>query len=289
MLTTDLIENIKNKSFLPADQSTFTEARILQICNDELHSMIVPMILSVREDHFTIEEEIDIIANQKSYKINPRSIGNALKDVLISDGYKVKSLTRLDPTIDILDDHPGSTQGFYPRGSNIVLHPTPKNAVNKLKITYNLRPSDLISVAASAKIISINTADKSVSVDSLPSTITSSTSVDIISAGNPNPCSAIDQDVTVVDTLLTFSSLPPDLKVGDYVALAGESPLVQLPREIIPVLEQRVIIKLQEALGDHQSMNFSQPKLQEMEKRILNTLTPRISGELPVIHQDLWD
>ena len=60
---------------------------------------------------------------------------------------------------------------------------------------------------------------------------------------------------------LTFTeTLPTDLAVGDYVALAGKSPIAQIPYEAHHLLAQLGAIKVNEALGDMQGMQMAQSK-----------------------------
>jgi hypothetical protein len=79
-------------------------------------------------------------------------------------------------------------------------------------------------------------------------------------------------------TFPTFTA-PTDVEVGDYVCLAGESCVPQIPVELQPVLAQRVIVKVLEAIGDAAAVQTAQGKLLEAEAAAKTLLTPRVDGE----------
>jgi hypothetical protein len=78
----------------------------------------------------------------------------------------------------------------------------------------------------------------------LPTTITTSTPVDFVQNDGPYDILEIDQTITNISgTTLTFAALPDDLAVGDWICLAGQSPVLIAPRELQPLLVQATLHK----------------------------------------------
>jgi hypothetical protein len=90
------------------------------------------------------------------------------------------------------------------------------------------------------------------------------------------PTGSVDQ-VAQTYTLPT-TALPADFKVGDYISLAGECFIPQVPDEMHPILAQMVVTKIMEAIGDTDGFQIAQAKLQEMLKLIDNLIDDRTEG-----------
>src|SRR5690606_8653031 len=91
-------------------------------------------------------------------------------------------------------------------------------------------------------------------------------------------CLGIDQTITGISgTTIEFSSLPDELAVGDYVCLAGESPVPQIPVEFHALLAQEVVVKVLEALG--KSTKDAKDDLKTLKENLPNLITPRVQGE----------
>ena len=71
---------------------------------------------------------------------------------------------------------------------------------------------------------------------------------------------------------------PSTLKTGDFVALAEETHVPQLPQELVPILAQRTAIKCLESLGDTESMANASRELQKMEENAYSLIDNRVEG-----------
>ena len=67
------------------------------------------------------------------------------------------------------------------------------------------------------------------------------------------------------------------MTAGDYVCAEGESPVVQLPVELHPLLVQRVVMKVLEANGGKQ-FDRAKAVCDEMLKDVHSMLAPRSEG-----------
>lgn len=279
--TTQLISKIKTGGMIPTSQSTFTDARFLELINREIQTVIVPSIKEVREEYFVSFVDITIIAGQKKYDVPSRAIGSSLRDVLIvnSAGEELRSLPLLDPDqlTSPFNNFIGETrEGFHLESNKVVLTEDP-NTGEKLRLKFYQRPNQLVETTSCSQITSIDNATD-VTISGTTS-LTTGNIVDVIKDQPHFSSLAIDQTITVAGSTITFTAVPTDTAVGDWICLAGESPVPQLPLEYHDVLAQSVIVKVLEALGDFPGMQAAEAKLQQIQDNALSLITPRVDGE----------
>lgn len=85
----------------------------------------------------------------------------------------------------------------------------------------------------------------------------------------------------ILEAKTGFTVTPSSLEgmnVGDYMALRGESPFAHIPVEGYPLLEQAVVVKVLEGLGDREGMAAAQTKLSELVQLFPDLITPRVDG-----------
>lgn len=239
---------------------------------------LVPKVLATRENYYLYPHTTAIVANQAAYRLPDRMIGQKLKAVELID-----SSGNIIPVPQIAYEDRGLYQEqstnapvFYFQNNSVVLVPTPtSNNIYTLSIPFFIRPSTLVPVSSAARISAIS--GNQITVESLPSTITASELVDFIKHDSGFECAAINQSISSVSgTVLTMSSTPPSsLAVGDYVCLAGETPIPQVPAELHVILSLRVAVIILQALGFANEMKLMQAKLEEAENEMDEILSPR--------------
>lgn len=277
--TTDLISAVKSLASIPTSQSLFSTSDFLRFANRALSMKLVPLLQSVREEYYVTEKDYAVTAAQASYRIPSRAVGAKLRDVKIIDGDYEYSLPRLDP-----EGVTSSTQGqrgFYLKANHVVLVPTPTTTDGTyLRLSYTRRPGTLVATTDCAQITSIDTGNNQVVVSSVPSTFTTSVEVDLIEGKPGFDWLATDKAITGVSgTTISFASLPTGLAEGDWLALAGKSPVMQIPLELHPILEQAVAVTCLSAQGKRSDAKAMDDELSVLMKDALNVLTPRIDGE----------
>lgn len=287
--TTQLISKIKTGGMIPTSQGTFTDARFVEMLNRELSEVIIPSIREVREEYFVSFSDVTIISGQKKYDIPTRAIGASLRDVLFvdSNGQELRSLPLLD--VDQLTSPVNSfvgrrREGFFLESNKVVLTELP-NTGELLRLKFYQRPNQLVEITSCSQITSIDNA-----TDVTISGTTSLTTGDIVDVIQDQPhfnSLDIDQTITVVGSTITFTAVPSDTVVGDWICLAGESPVPQIPVEYHNVLVQSVIVKILEALGDFDGMEAAEAKLRQIKNSALSLITPRVTGE-PKKIVNLW-
>jgi hypothetical protein len=285
-----LLSSIERKSFAPDNQATFETSDILAIADEVTKNEILPAILEAREEFFSTYKDYSITASQGAYAIPARAIGMIAREVHVVDsGGNVRNLPRVSvDRLHMLSATTGAPEAFYLRGNNIVLYPTPSATEDTLRVYYFLRPADLVETTSTDIISAINTSTNVVTVSTIPSTWVTGDIFDFTKKDGAHEPRGIEfTSSNITSTAITFSSLPSDLAVGDYVSITGQTSLVQLPPDFQPILADFVAAEM--------LLNMSQPGGKELYEKAMKRLeaaqrliTPRVLGEDEIILPD-WD
>ncbi len=268
--TADLITSITSRGLVPTNQNTYTVAQMLQIADEELQTGLLPLVLSTQEEYYSTY--IDYATPALVMGLPDRAIGGKLRAVCYTSQGKEWPVPRIE-----LDDVQYTTQpSYYFRGNDIVFTEQPPYPI---RMYYHTRPSHLIQTSECGRIAAIDSVLKTFTLSAVPSTYTTALTYDVVSSSAPAKVKSLDQVVTsIVGTAVSFSVLPT-AGVGDYFCLSGQSPCIQLPYELIPVLAQRVAVKVLEGIGDMDGSKRAQEKLNEMEPRAFRLLEPRSDSQ----------
>jgi hypothetical protein len=277
--TADLEDAILRRCFAPTGQLTFTTAEILALSNEVLDTYLLPDILSVREEYYVVSVDESITANQAAYDIPVRAIGMHLRDLWVVDGDSITAnFPRVEPET-VANGGSGTPEGFYLKNNSIILVPYPATTSKTLRKFFSLRPGKHIETAAGAVIASINTGTNTVTVSSIPTAWATGDTFDLIRKDGAQEPRAIDLTSTLVTgSSITLPSLPDGLAVGDYVALAGETPLPHLPPEYRTVLAQGTAAEILEAMNQPGAAK-ARERFDKMRETATKLITPRVQGE----------
>ena len=182
---------------------------------------------------------------------------------------------------------------FYLMGNDVILHPsvgpTPHGS---LSFYYYLRPNSLVKDSAVATITALDKTTGNITLSSIPSGYsvyvagsnnTVATTFDFIKAKSAHNILDIDLTINSVNSTTKVINMDPykipkDLEVGDYIALAGQTCIPNIPTELHMVLAQRVAQRALEALGDTEGLNNAANKIAEMENKLTTMIDNRVEG-----------
>lgn len=282
--TANLLASIKKRGGVPTSQATFENEDFLRFANEELQMGVVPFLMAIREEYFVTSSDVALVSGQTSYNIPTRAIGGKLRDlVFVNTGNQIVSLSKIQ--VDQIPSmgpniNSGNPNYFYFQGNYVYVLPMPNSGGGTIRMYYFLRPNDMVETSACGTIAGMDTTLHTVTLNAVPSTMVIGTICDFVQALPPFQTLAQDSAITnVSSTTLTFSSLPTGLAIGDFLCLAKESPVPQIPVELHPLLAQRVVVKCLESLGDREGMNFAQAKLDKMEIELRGLMANRVEGE----------
>lgn len=295
-LVEDLLESAKDRSFAPISQSTFEDADLLRIGNEEL-LRVVANIIRQREDFFYARQTTQLIAGKDHYLIPKHASGNALKALFLVDGSGNKlALNRKD--IDRIDEYStnaGDSDSFYFEADEVVLVNPPSSAADSLLFVYSRRPNRLAMTADCTKITNVSsvggTTTFTVNTD-LTSSLSVGSEVDFLRATSPFALWAQEVAITAITTTTIAVATTDVVDVDgstvepaatDYICPTGYANIPMIPVEFHAVLGQRIACRMLSSLGDLNKLQAAKFELKEIEDAALAIIRNRIesSAERP--------
>ncbi len=280
--TTALLASVKRRGMLSSSDQTLTDTDYLAFGTEELQTYVMNVLLSANEDYATTTSDVTIVSGTASYALPVRASNESLRNVLLLNTDTYVPLLRISPQDASSYSSSGTIGAYYFLDDSLVLVPTPASS-GTLRLQYFRRPSALVLPAAVATVSSIDVTRLIVTTTAtIPSTITSTVTVDVVSHTPGFRILTMDAALTgtVSGTTITFSSaLPASVVAGNYVCLAGESCVPQVPVEAHPLLAQRITVKALEALGD-KKVESAEKSCERMSKSLLARLLPRTTGSI---------
>jgi hypothetical protein len=268
--TESLLSMIERRAAIPLSQVTFTEDEILEIANEVVSDIILPDILKARQEYFVIYEDLTLTQgssdNDPWIRIPARAIGQTIVSVSEPD-----------------NDFEFDPCAYWVEGSKIYFDTDRSTPV---RVRYHLRPGQLVTLSKVGVITSIDTNTNTVGVSARPDDFTDGARCDFIRGNAAFDLLAKDQVVTFdpnIATNLIFSTLPSELQVGDYVCLADQSPVPQIPIEWFSYLSQHVAAIILEANGDFEAAKKIESKLPLIRSNALSLISQRVERKSKAI------
>lgn len=276
--STYFLTQVKVKSSPP--EGRFTDEEILQLANDTLLAQVVPMIINLKEEFYVTYEDQNITANTSSYPIPYRALGLSLREVKKLQNGRIIDLDRISPEAIRSSSTSDNTEGFYLSGQDVVLYPTPDTTQDSLRLYYFLTPSRIVKVTECALITNIDRTTGVITA-ATPSTWTTANRFDLCSQRNGHRTLGSDlvaSSVTSTDVTLALVDIPVTLLVGDYIALAGETPFLQCPDNCFELVIRLTSNELLESMGAQAELATGIQKANDLKASIMGLLINRVSG-----------
>ena len=293
-----LIPTLQLLPLMPSVQALFTNDNLVTIMNFEMSSKILPLIDNQAEEYFIAIDDIPYATTQFVFPLPTRATADKLRSVSFLDNrFNEVRIPRLR-TEDIMSNVNATglainpaLWGFYLQGDNIILYLGSalgsSSSFAFLRLRYVRMPSTLVMSSACGEIT--NVSGNVITVDAAPATFTTSATYDIVS-NSPQMFVSKGDDLTVTNitgNVITFTSLPPALptvpgpQVGDWVCLAMQSPIPQIPfKPGFELLLQLSAAKCLEIHGDTQGFNIAMSQAADMKNFFISVITPRVDGNV---------
>lgn len=283
--TAALVEDVKERGSLPANDARFTTAKILSSCTLELREGVAPLLSAARAEHLVYPYTVAVVSGTASYRMPARAVGGTLRNVSFLDtsGNPVRLRELSSDEVEQIGatTSGGTPYAYYLRNYQVVLVPVP-NVAGTLSMPYYARPNRLVATTAVARITSVTYVEGALTAltTAAPVSLTSASSFDLIrgSPGFETLGAAIEGTWSTSVTFEATLSEDPGLAAGDYVCLPGEAPVPQVPVELHGLLAARAARRLVKAVGDDRWQALD-ADVAELEQRARDWLAPRVSGQ----------
>lgn len=284
----EFLTAVKRLITTPANQALLQDEDFFAIATDRMRDTMIPLIDSVDQDYFVTKTSFPIVENEGDYDIPPRAIGRKLREIKI---FNAEGIRGDFPKIAIEREHLYRSAaipfGFHFYGDRIQLVPIPSAAGYSIQLWWFLSPGKLVSTDSAGVVTGISGDD--VTVASLPNTFTTGRRMDFIQGVSGNRYLSIDQQITnIAGSTISFGAglVPTTLVIGDYVTLAGESPVLQIPDEAVPYLQTLTAYDALYTISDYEGQDRLKDKMKQQKESLLSLIQPRITGEPETIIND---
>lgn len=286
-LSSDIMASVKRYSAVPTSQVTFQSTDFYALIDDSIRAKILPLVIKHMAEFYVFPCQFPVLSKQSAYPIPSRAVNQMLRSIQIVSSTDKDTMVNLEQ-LNIEDLYTGISgnarflirkSGFYMQGNNVILYPTPTQNLDLLQMNIFIRPGQMVDPSACAQITAIGS--NTLTTSGVPSTWTTSNTVDLVKALPGFDYTAIDQVITGINSgVITFqNSIPTTVSIGDYVCLAQQSCVVQVPVELQPLLTQYVVVRVLSAQGDIK-LKEAVAELEALEKNASLLLAPRVQGSV---------
>lgn len=259
-----LLRGIKRRVSIAENQVLLSDDDLLELADDVIKAYIVPLLMASNGEYFVKSTDVLVTAGQAAFNLPDRAVGESLRNLKYRpdadevQGYDLDEITQEDE--DEYRGAGGDPTAYYFRNDQVIIVPPPPNSSGALELVHEQRPSNLVKLARAAKVTAIN--GDIVTIDTLPVTddddqiFQTAVECDLIRGKAGHRILAMDLAIeSITDTNITFpaGAVPSDLVVGDYVSVAGTSPVLQIPDELAPLTETQVAQRAMTSSGDYEA------------------------------------
>ena len=291
-----LAGQVNSKCLNPTSQNTYQLSDIVALMDNELSLGVVPLLKKTQQDYFVYNVDVPIVNGQSAYTMPTRAVGNALRDVVLLDSsgneVALNNLQREYIKVQFPFNFVPSiwSFGMYTTANEVNLYNTliQSYSAYKLRFITERRPGGLTLSTNCGQIT--NVTGNVLTLSYVDPAWTTATTFDVINPLPPFQSLADDLAITLISGFqITVSGTLPTaisttaLASGKWVCPAMLSCIPQIPYEMFPLLTERTVATLAEALDMSQLLASSKAKISEFEANSLALARPRIAGSPKVI------
>lgn len=286
-----LLPTLRLLPLMPSVQALFSSDDLVNILNFEMDSKIIPMIDNQAEEYGIYIVDLPYNTSTTTYDIPSRALGGKLRSVSFvdSNGNEVR-IPRL--RVEDIMSNVNATGlainpalwGFFFENNKVKTYLGSMQGGSSsfpfIRLRYIRQPGTLVQSSACAEVVSV--LGNVITAVSVPTTFTTSGNFDIIS-NSPQMFVSHGDDLTITAVTtgaggtITFTDpVPSTVQPGDWVCLAGQSPIPQIPYNPgFQLLLQLAAAKCLEIHGDVQGFNVAMSQASDMKTFFLSVITPR--------------
>lgn len=284
--STSIIQMCSKLAALSSNQAGLASLDFLNLANLVM-MVLTSELLAAREEYLIYSESLPVTAGDATIRIPYRAVNGEIRHLWFEDGTGTR--TRLwGQAIEDMEDYQtgvlGSPRGFYVMGNQIVLLPTP-DTNGSLVVAYPFRPSTLVDSSTTQTITGI--ASNVVTLPNMPANFVSGALYDIIDHTSGNGIVYYDLVGTISGSTITFPiPVSPNASIGNFIALASQSPIPMLPEEGHGLLLETTVLRLEMIRGNAARIKNSSAVVADARKawdmlllnRVVSKAAPAGSG-----------
>jgi hypothetical protein len=282
-VTENLVEQIKDNTSTEFAQGRFSRDTVINLCNQETIKRIRPIVSDLQAEFFVVNKSVALAQGDQKIRLPKRAAARGLRDLYLlvgTDRYPLDQMTR-ESSILTETTGQGIPMGFYFDADAITLD-CPVSQACTLVLLLEVSPGSLVLSSAVTTVTSVDFTSGVVTVAGTPSGYGGTVEYDFVQQlGFGNAALAVGvTPLTVVGTTYTFtaSELPTTLRVGDYLTLAGQTPVPNMPDEAVVTLIHAVSCRIFKMRGDTTMLGAEQAELTNSIIYLERALSDRAEG-----------
>jgi len=294
-----LISSVRQRCYNVASSDDFTDPDLLQLLNENVDEYLVPFVIRGRRNHF-VRSSTTVLPQNGRARMPSGCTTSTLRAAVINVGGIGYPFGETDLEYGILASNSSANTflagvRFYFEGDYMVFVP-PQSipAGSPLTLYFYARPPLLVKTADSFQVTSFpgGAAGGFYRVaGTVPSNMSAGSQVLDVTGGDSS-FQRYQEAVTgtvgagFIDLPVDTTTLvqPAELKVGDWVNLTGQAPVVTgCPAEFTLLLCQVTAVRVLEAKGYEKKLQMAQVALQRMEASANTGLRRRNVGDRPAL------
>lgn len=282
---TELLSDIRARGGLPPADLRFTDAKLLAAATIELRDVVTALLVETQTERQVYVADMTVAPGTAAYRLPSRAVAGRWQSVgWIGQGDSAYTrLRQVHPEAYYLQstETRGTPYGFFVRDYKLVLLPTP-NAVGTIRVPYYMRPNALVAPAECAVVLSVDLNTNTITVE--PGTMPPAfggVALDVVrgTPGFETLVQSIAAGQSGDDLIFVSGEGLPDVVAGDYVCLAGQSPVPQCPVEVRGLLATRAARRALFSVNEGQQASMLDAQVDELTDVARNLLSPRVDAE----------
>ena len=300
---TNLLASIRDVSYVGTSTRDWDDTKLIRLLNREVDSYLMPMMMAARENHNVTYTDQTLVANQNAYYLPAKATGAKARAVQLVDSatsnpyyrlveYPLEEAINFGSTLFSSVTPNGIPTGYYWRGNQLVLFPTPRDSSYGLRIYYVARPSELVPLSSCMAITGFpgGAAAGFFRVGytgTLPTTFnTPGQTVDLVQnvPGFDVLASAFVINAISAGAYVELTGIkPPLLAAGDWITQPDRAPVVTgaIPDVVVGCLVLKVTLQLQVSKSDQDGIEGIRAVLKIAEAEARQFLNRRNTGDRP--------
>lgn len=270
--TADFIADVKLKGLFP-DTWNITDSELLRVGDGEVRTKVAPLVLSTEQEFWVDFEDTSLTTSTTYVLITSRAYLGKVRMVTLINPEGNESDPIVKVPLERFNGYNvrgwGQSVHYTVRGDKILLSSMESIPPGwTLRVYYYARPSKMVELSAAMAITGVAGAVLSGTV---PSGITTSTPVDVLQALPNFSVLARSKTPSSIAGGVTLTSSVADVVVGDYVALAGQTPVVPVPDACYELLVSATTYQLLKINGFFEQASFERGEMKDAMASVLQS------------------
>lgn len=290
--TDDLVTRVRRKCSITTTNAKLSTTDILAIADEETATLLWPALRRIRQDYEVSILSVPLVNGTALYMLPTRATAETIQYVEYDNGSGLRARLHQFP---LGSESAYSSQtaaqpiGYVLEDSSIRPFPAPSGvaAGAALRVAYERRPSQLVATTAAWQVVSTTSTTIVVGTD-ITGTVGTETQVDVTRSAPPLSLVLDAATPTNVSYALGFTTLTfaasvdlSRIQEGDWMSLAYQTCIVQLPDALHPALVLSTAARALQELGDFDGSARVQADLDQRLGNMLDTLQPRVRRDPP--------